>query len=64
MLDYQKIKSGQYMYTTSHGLGPGAHPKDLVGYKCLPDGKTQLYFDRVLSQDELDRYDIKVEWES
>ena len=52
------------MYVTNHGIGPGAYPKDLAGYRCLPDGRTQLFFDRVLSQEELDQYDIKVEWES
>ena len=61
---YNKIKSGQYAYTTKHGLGPDAHPKDLVGYDCLPNGKIKLYFDRVLDQEELDQYDIDAEWES
>lgn len=61
---YEKVKSGQYMYVTSHGLGPGAHPKDLAGYRCLENGKTQLFFDRVLTEDELEQYDIKAEWES
>ena len=61
---YEMVKSGQYVYTTHHGIGPGACPKDLKGCKCLPNGKTILYFDRVLSQEELDFYDIKAEWES
>ena len=61
---YGMVKGGQYMYVTNHGIGPGACPKDLAGYRCLPDGKTQLFFDRVLSQEELDQYDIKAEWES
>lgn len=61
---YKQVKSGQYSYTTNHGIGPGAYPKDLIGYECLPNGKTKLYFDRVLSQEELDYYDIKAEWES
>ena len=62
--NYEMIKSGQYMYVTNHGIGPGVCPKDLAGYRCLPDGRTQLFFDRVLSQEELDKYDIKAEWES
>lgn len=61
---YEMVKGGQYMYVTNHGIGPGACPKDLAGYRCLPDGRTQLFFDRVLSQEELNQYDIKAEWES
>ena len=64
MSDYEKAKSGEYVYVTRHGLGPGAYPKDLIGFECLPDGRTKLYFNRVLSQQELEFYDIEMEWES
>lgn len=51
-----------YKYITIHGLG-GSCPTDLKEFKCLPDGKTELYFERPLTAKELNFYDIKDEWE-
>lgn len=61
---YEQVKSGQYRYVTNHGMGPGAYPKDCIGVRALPNYKTELFFDRPLTQEELDEYDIKAEWES
>ena len=53
-----------YSYVTNHGLGLGAVPiVGLVKSEDLGFGKTMLYYDRVLTNDELDKYDIKNEWE-
>lgn len=53
----------RYAYITNHGLGPNSCPEGLVGFECLKNFKTRLFFERPLTQVELETYDIKPEWE-
>lgn len=56
-------ESEEYRYITSHGIGPGAIPKGTyVRSEDLPNGKTAIYTNRPLSDEELKKYDIKPEW--
>lgn len=64
MLDFTQIKKSEiYEYITNHGQGPNAYPTEgLITTEALPNGKTKLTYSRVLTQAELDEYDIKPEW--
>ena len=53
----------RYAYITNHGLGPNSCPEGLAGFECLKNFKTRLFFERPLTQVELETYDIKPEWE-
>ena len=56
-------KEKEYRYITNHGIGPGTMPKDTyVRSEDLDNGKTAIYLNRPLTQQELDKYDIKPEW--
>src|SRR5699024_7450548 len=53
----------EYRYITNHGIGPGTMPKDTyIRSEDLDNGKTAIYLNRPLTQQELDKYDIKPEW--
>lgn len=61
LADKKDIK--EYRYITNHGVGPGTMPKDTyIRSEDLDNGKTAVYLNRPLTQQELDKYDIKPEW--
>ena len=52
----------EYRYITNHGIGPGTVPKGTyVRSEDLDGGKTAIYLNRPLSNEELNKYDIKPE---
>lgn len=53
----------EYRYITNHGIGPGTLPNNVyVHSEDLENGKTAIYTNRPLSDEELKKYDIKPEW--
>lgn len=53
----------EYRYITNHGIGPGTLPNNVyVRSEDLENGKTAIYTNRPLSDEELKKYDIKPEW--
>lgn len=59
----KESKEKEYRYITNHGIGPGTMPKDTyIRSEDLDNGKTAIYLNRPLTQQELDKYDIKPEW--
>lgn len=53
----------EYRYITNHGVGPGALPDGTyVRSEDLEHGKTAIYTNRPLTDEELKKYDIKPEW--
>lgn len=59
----KESKEKEYRYITNHGIGPGTIPKDTyIRSEDLDNGKTAIYLNRPLTQQELDKYDIKPEW--
>lgn len=59
----KESREKEYRYITNHGIGPGTMPKDTyVRSEDLDNGKTAIYLNRPLTQQELDKYDIKPEW--
>ena len=53
----------EYRYITSHGIGPGTLPNNVyVRSDELENGKTAIYTNRPLTDEELKKYDIKPEW--
>lgn len=53
----------EYRYITNHGIGPGMIPSNtFVRSEDLENGKTAIYLNRPLSDEELKKYDIKPEW--
>lgn len=59
----KESREKEYRYITNHGIGPGTMPKDTyIRSEDLDNGKTAIYLNRPLTQQELDKYDIKPEW--
>ena len=60
----KEIKEGTqlYRYVTNHGIGNSCPTEGLVMYEDLLNFKTALYYDRVLTPEELREWDIKDEW--
>lgn len=61
--NYMNVPGG-YRYILKHGVGPGTLPKDvnIIKYgEDRDDWKTEVWLDRALSKDELERYDIPSE---
>lgn len=53
----------EYRYITNHGIGLGTLPNNVyVRSEDLDNGKTAIYTNRPLSDEELKKYDIKPEW--
>ena len=53
----------EYRYITNHGIGLGTLPNNVyVRSEDLENGKTAIYTNRPLSDEELKKYDIKPEW--
>ena len=64
-ISYGKPVGDGFKYALTHGIGPGTKPEDvgiikIVGYD---NGITFVWFDRVLSTEELTKYDIPSETE-
>ena len=64
-ISYGKPAGKGFKYALTHGIGPGTKPEDagiikIVGYD---NGITFAWFDRVLSAEELAKYDIPSETE-
>jgi len=56
-------ESKEYRYITNHGIGPGATPDGTyIRSEDLENGKTAIYLNRPLTDEELKKYDIKPEW--
>lgn len=59
-----EIKEKGYQYFSTHGTGPGTHPKDVKVIELdieLPGGWVTFKTDRPLTSDELNKYDIQPE---
>ena len=53
----------EYRYITNHGIGPGTLPDGVyIRSEDLDNGKTAIYLNRSLTDEELKKYDIKPEW--
>lgn len=62
--NYENVPGG-YRYILKHGLGPGTIPKDvnILKSESLPNYRTRVWLDRVLSPEELEYFDIPSETE-
>lgn len=60
--NYMNVPGG-YRYILKHGLGPGTIPKDVnvLKWNDLDNWKTEVWLDRALSKEELEKYDIPSE---
>ena len=61
--NYMNVPGG-YRYILKHGIGPGTLPKDvnIVKYgEDRDDWLTEVWLDRALSKEELEKYDIPSE---
>lgn len=59
-----QIREKGYQYFSTHGLGPGTHPRDVKARELdveLPSGWVTFKTDRPLTSEELDYYDIQPE---
>lgn len=59
-----RIREDGYQYFSTHGLGPGTHPRDVRVRELdieLPSGWVTFKTDRPLTSEELDWYDIQPE---
>lgn len=62
-LDKKLTETEEFRYITNHGIGPGTLPDGVyIRSEELPGGKTAIYLNRALSDEELEKYDIKPEW--
>ena len=59
-----KLKEAEeFRYITTHGIGPGTVPENTyIRSEELKNGKTAIYLNRALTDEELKKYDIKPEW--
>lgn len=63
VLKLKESESKEYRYITTHGIGPGTVPEGtFIRSEDLENGKTAIYLNRPLSDEELKKYDIKPEW--
>lgn len=59
-----QIREKGYQYFSTHGIGPGTHPKDVKVRELdidLPGGWVTFKTDRPLTSEELSKYDIQPE---
>ena len=59
----KESEAKEYRYITNHGIGPGTLPDGVyIRSEDLDNGKTAIYLNRPLTDEELKKYDIKPEW--
>lgn len=65
-ISYGKRAGTGYQYILKHGVGPGTIPSDvgIIREVCLSNFITVAYLDRVLSADEMKKFDIPNEWDN
>jgi len=63
VLKLKESENKEFRYITTHGIGPGTVPDGVfIRSEDLDNGKTAIYLNRPLTDEELKKYDIKPEW--
>lgn len=63
VLKLKESENKEFRYITTHGIGPGTVPDGVfIRSEDLENGKTAIYLNRPLTDEELKKYDIKPEW--
>lgn len=64
-ISYNRYANDGFKYVLKHGIGPGTIPSDvgIIRTQCWDNGLSFIWADRVLSGEELKKFDIPSETE-